>query len=232
MVGTGVAMGAASIIGGMKASDAADRAASNAQQLGQQQLQLSREQMEFNIYQQQQWESIYGSIQDNLSSYYSNLDPSKFKAEFDVDINESFDRAQAQVDANLASRGLQGSGIEAQAVSDIEQGRADALSQSRTQADQEVARQQAGFLGLGMGQQQQNVANINQSYGTQSSALGNLQNMQLGFSQQYGQSAGGFFQTGGNFLGMAAQSMEQTKVPGFTPTESQRQRGWTGGGNS
>lgn len=197
----GIAGAGASILGAMKAGDAADAQAAAAERSAAGQQKLSREQMEYNIYQQQRWESIYGPIQDNLSSYYQGLDPDKFQTQMNVDIGTAYNIAQEQLTASLAARGIQGSGVEAAALAQLEQGRADALSQTRVGAEEQVAGMQSSFLGMGLGQQAGLRQGVNQAFGAGQQAFGNLANFQMGMAQQYGASAGGFMQTAGNLLG-------------------------------
>lgn len=213
MTGAAVVGAGASIFGAHQAGKQADAQASAAERSAQGQQQLSREQMEYNQYQQQKWDSIYGPVQENLSNYYNNLDPDKFQTEMNVDIGTAYNQAQEQLTANLAARGIQGSGVEAQALTNLEQGRADALSQTRVGAEQQVAGMQSNFLSLGLNQQPSLRQNVNSAFGQQQQSLGNMQNLQMGLANQYGQSAGGYMATAGNLLGKVDFSNMFAKTP-------------------
>jgi len=194
-----------------KDADAAQAAAERDRQdrlkLEKQRLEMSQEQLDYNMYQQQLWNSTYGAIEKNVADYYGSLDPAKFEAQMNTDIGTAYNAAKERLDANLASRGLQGSGIEAESLSQLEVGRADAEASTRLRAEEYVAGQQAGFAHQQAGRRAMLEQNVQSAMlGTQQSVSGvaNVygesygQNMAL--AQQYGKSQAGYTAAAGSFL--------------------------------
>lgn len=218
MEGALIAGAGASFYGAYQSSQQADKMTELAQQqlgvqqqLGQQQLQLGRDQLAFNQRQYDMWNQTFGDTQRHLAEYFNNLNPAEFEARGLQNIESAYASAQKRLTENLASRGIQGSGIEAAGAAQIESGRAQAVARNPFETEQQIQQMRQGFLGAGLGQQSQAVSGINQSFGTQTQAVGNQMQLSQGAQQFYlgqanvsGQSAAGFSNLGANLLGYAS----------------------------
>ncbi len=98
------------------------------------------------------WEETFGGLQDNLSEYYTNLDPVKFATQNKSNLSDSMAKQLKQFDESMASQGLQTAGMKQQAAKES----AFALAQGNAQIDmaapEQVAQMQQGFLNFGEGQ--------------------------------------------------------------------------------
>ena len=234
MTGVAAVGVAASVFGARKAGKQADAALAQSERsrqdqlrMQEKQLELSQEQLDYNMYQQQLWNNTYGAIETNLQNYYKELDPGKFQAEMNVDISEYYNKAKESITANLASRGIQGSGIEAQALTDLEMGKAESLAQTGFRAEEQVAGMQSNFLASGKGRQAQIESNIQGSFGTQMGAYGSAVGLHgqqaqasMNLAGQYGASEAGYMQAAGSFLsrGIQGYSKGDTVYDYFNPS--------------
>jgi len=108
------------------------------------------------------WESIYGGIEDNLSSFFSSLTPERFVALGLQNLQKEFQITRQRLGAEFAQRGISGSGIEISTDILLEAQRAKGRAQIRTDAPFKVAEATSKFLALGIGQKlpiQQGVTN-------------------------------------------------------------------------
>lgn len=121
-----------------KANKQAEDAAGKADQLGQGQLAFSREQYD-------DWQRVYGPIQQRLSRYYSSLDANDFAAQGINELNKQFTQVTQQLDRDLARRGVDSpvaDSLKAQLSLDLARDKAEI----RQQAPLAVAQAQQGFL--------------------------------------------------------------------------------------
>jgi hypothetical protein len=197
------AIGVGSLALGYKSAKSAEEAQEKAIGLTEQGIALSKEQMEHNIYQQQKTEAIFGPVMENLSNYYATLDPDKFKAQYDTDIELAFNRAQKSLAATLAYRGIEGSGIEVKARSDLEYGRARLLAETGTKAEEHVAEQQQQFMQLGLGKQAQDASLVNQAFTSGQTALARGAGTYANYAATQGADVAGFAEFGATQLAKA-----------------------------
>jgi len=113
---------------------------------------LTKEQIKFQRDQYNDWKSIYGPLQEDLGTYFKNLTGNKLAAQHIEAIQLESQKAQTNVDAALAQRGLSQSGLEAQALMQNQFSAASQKANIRANADQLANQQKMGFLGLGLGQ--------------------------------------------------------------------------------
>ena len=113
---------------------------------------LTKEQIAFQRDQYNDWKSIYGPLQEDLGTYFKNLTGNKLAAQHIEAIQLESQKAQTNVDAALAQRGLSQSGLEAQALMQNQFNTANQKANIRANVDQLAAQQKMGFLGLGLGQ--------------------------------------------------------------------------------
>lgn len=127
----------------------------------------SAESTEFAKQQYEDWKSVYGPIQNNLSSYYSNLSADYYATVGLENFEIERQNALEDLDATLAQRGIKNSGVATQLKTEE---RIDAAGQRaviRRSAQDQVAQKQQSFLALGQGSNAtgnyQNVLNQNTS---------------------------------------------------------------------
>lgn len=151
-----------------KQAKAADRRQAMAMNAQQNELDFAKEQYD-------DWQNIFGPIQENLSEFYKDLTPDLIETQGLEAIEQERARMTTQLDQNLAQRGISDSGVAAQAQTDIAMQTAEQRAKVRAEAPMKSAQQKLGFLQVGLGQNPQ---------GQVQQALGNQTRMQ---SQQAGQ---------------------------------------------
>lgn len=138
-----VAVAGASVAGSLISSNASKKAAKSANA-------SDKAALEFNKQQYEDWKSVYGPIQDNLSSYYSSLTPDYYETlgleAFELERNSAMD----QIETSLAQRGISDSGIATQIRAGADLGAATTRAQIRRQAPQQAATDKMNFLAVGM----------------------------------------------------------------------------------
>jgi hypothetical protein len=139
----GITKAVGGIVGGVLGSSASKSASSSASS-------AERAQLDFAKQQYEDWKNVYGPVQDNLSSYYSNLSPDYYETlgleNFELERNNAMD----QMDTYLAQQGLVGSGIATQLKATADLTAASERAKIRRQAPQQVATDQMNFLSIGM----------------------------------------------------------------------------------
>lgn len=162
-VGVAGASVAGAVISSSASSKASKRAAAS-----------DAEATDFAKQQYQDWQSVYGPIQDNLSSYYSNLSSDYYEATGLEAFNKEQQSAMEDVDASLAQRGLSNSGIATSIKSIADLTAASSRAKIRRDAPAQVAAQQQGFLQVGMGSDP--TANMQNTLNTNSANAANTAN--------------------------------------------------------
>ena len=104
--------------------------------------------------QYQDWEAMFGPIQENLANYYSSMDPKDFALMGKGTIDEAYQTASDSLQKNLAQRGIQGGGVEAGAQAQLESATALARGQNTLQSEAAYAQAQQDFLATGNQQSQ------------------------------------------------------------------------------
>lgn len=171
----GAAIAAVGSIGGAvlssNASSKATRTAANAQNA----------QLDFDRERYDDWQNIFGGLQENLSSYYNSINPDMYAAAGLEAFEEERSNQMAQLDRSLAQRGLAESGLAATIKTEDAINSAEARAGIRRDAQAKVRDEQTRFLQIGMGQNPGNSV---------SSTLGSIaQNAQVQ-AQQASQAAG------------------------------------------
>lgn len=140
---SGVVSAVGGLVGGVLGQSSANSASKAASSAEAAQLDFAKEQYE-------DWKNVYGPIQDNLSSYYSNLTPDYYAAlgleAFETERTTSMN----QLDTYLAQRGLSNSGVAAELKANAGLEAASQRAQIRRSAPAQVAADQMNFLGIGM----------------------------------------------------------------------------------
>ena len=162
------------------------QAQADSKALSQESLNLTKEEIEFQREQYADWKEIYGDLQEDIGTYFKNISGDTITSQQLTAIQRESQLAQTQVDQALAQRGLTGSGLEAQALQQNMFGTAQQKATVRANADQMVAEQQMGFLGLGLGQGT-NMLGINaQVSSAGASNAASMSNTALGSSVGFG----------------------------------------------
>ena len=187
-------VGAASSASAAKsASKSANAANASADAAAQLQYDASSEQLAFSKQQYDDWQSIYGPIQDNLSSYYKNLSSDTVASLGIQNIEQEYNRSSQLLEQTLAKRGITNSGATTQGVTQLESARMLGRAEVQANAPMVAAQQKQGFLSIGLGAQQQAISGINNAYGNQVSVLGQQAGNNLAQAQNYtNQAAAGY----------------------------------------
>lgn len=105
---------------------------------------------EFQQQQLEDWEAVYGSTEQNLATYYNNLSPDSFAAVGLEAYDKEYTTAMTRLRETMSQRGLRGSNVQTSLESQAGLQRAEARATIRRDAPTEVAKQQQGFLSLGL----------------------------------------------------------------------------------
>jgi hypothetical protein len=218
ILGAAVIGAGSSYMASSSASDSADASTAAANAAAQLQYKTSQAQLEFTKQQYDDWKSIFGDVQENLKSYYNNLSPNTVTSLGLQGIEQEYVRSRQSLDTAMAQRGITNSGVNAQALTNLESNRMLGRANVRATADQTVAAQKAGFLQLGMGQQANLQSGINNAYTNQISLLGqqatNAQQQSQVYANQAAQGYAGIGSSIGSGLNtyMAYQNMQSNQA--------------------
>ena len=135
------------------------------------------EQLQFQKDQQARWDEIFGPAQDHLAEYYNTLNPDDEAAKRVQGLQQAYQDYQQQLDTTLAQRGMSNSGLQAELTSNAMYQNERDKALVRADAPRMVAEQQAGFLGLGMGQAGILQQGMNSAYGNATNNYSNQMNM-------------------------------------------------------
>lgn len=203
-----VAIGGTAIIGAISSSNSAKKASSSAaeaaaasKKAAKLQYQVSMAQLDFAKQQYNEWQGIFGPIEQNLSSYYKNLSSDTFAALGIQNIEQEYTRSREQLDTAMAKRGITDSGANAAGLTELENSRMLGRAQARAQAPTQVANQQLGFLSIGLGQQAQLQNGINNAYSNQINTLGQQATNSMNQSNMYSQQAAASYAGIGQSIG-------------------------------
>ena len=205
-----------------KASSSANAAMASADAQAQLQFEMGMEQLDFQKQQYEDWEAIFGPIQENLSSYYQNLTPDSYAAQGLQGLQQSYQVSRQNLDKNLASRGISDSGVAAAAQTQLEASRMSIAAGIKQSANDQVTQQQSSFLGLGLGQQGALQAGVANSYSNLSNIYGqqsaNNMSMSQTYSSQAAQANAGIGQSIGQGVStyMTYNALQTPQVPNYS----------------
>lgn len=208
MSGIAVAIGGSAVVGGISSNNAAKKASASSaeaaaasKKAAKLQYQVSMAQLDFAKQQYNEWQGIFGPIEQNLSSYYKNLSSDTFAALGIQNIEQEYTRSREQLDTAMAKRGITDSGANAAGLTELETGRMLGRAQARAQAPTQVAQMQQGFLSIGLGQQAQLQQGISNAYSNQIGVFGQQVSNNLNQSNMYAQQAAQGYAGVGNAIG-------------------------------
>ncbi len=205
-------VGVGGLVQGKKAGDAADdkynKASSQLEKYMAQANVFGEDALEFSQGLLTDWEETFGSMQDNLSDYYSGLDPVKYATEYKSNLNDNIDKQLSQMNDTLSASGLQNSGMAAQTAKEAAFAKATGGAVADLAADDKVAAMQQGFVNSGANQQARAESGVAGGYSNliniATGAGRNLANLTTGQAQQSAADAGGFMKGGLNTLSSGA----------------------------
>lgn len=187
------AVGLTNTKGEKQAAKAAAQANANAYAMSQEQIELAKQQLDFQKEQYADWNNIYGDIQANLGDYYKSIDPDKLVTMGLEKQQQEFQQVRASIQRDFAQRGLSNSGQEIATTNTNMMQNATTRAAIRANGDQAANEQAMQFLGLGLGQGTQmlgiigNAAgNANNAYSTGVQSQTSIGNSYLNRSTNYG----------------------------------------------
>tara|TARA_R110002153_G_scaffold195163_5_gene348569 strand:- start:2893 stop:3540 length:648 start_codon:yes stop_codon:yes gene_type:complete len=146
MSGIATAVIGSAVIGGVVASNSASKANSTAKE-------LSADQMAFEQRKLDEWNDVYGPIQDNLGDYYNNLTANYYETVGLENFAQEQQTAMTRLNESLAQRGIDpASGIQASLTAQSELEGAEGRASIRRDAPRAVAEDKSRFLQIGLGQ--------------------------------------------------------------------------------
>ena len=185
---TAVAIGGAAVAGAAASSSAASKASKSAKAATAASSDASAAQLAFSIEQYEDWKSVFGDVQDNLSAYYKNLTPETIQAQGAQAIKQEYAATSQQLTQSLAQRGISGSGLEAQVMTDLATKQAQDQANLRVQAPMMAAQEKMKFLSLGLGQGQLATQGVMGAYSNQAGLASQQASM---YNQQAAQASQG-----------------------------------------
>lgn len=178
----------AAAIGGVSSASSASKASKSANAATAASSEASAAQIAFAREQYDDWKATFGDVQDNLSAYYKNLTPETIQAQGAQALKQEYAATSQQLTQSLAQRGISGSGLEAQVMTDLATKQAQDQANLRVQAPMMAAQEKMKFLSLGLGQGQLATQGVTGAYSSQAG----LASQQAGmYNQQAAQASQG-----------------------------------------
>lgn len=109
-------------------------------------------QLEFDMQRYDDWQNIFGGLQENLSNYYNSISPDYYTAAGLEAFEQEREAQMTRLNETLAQRGLQNSGLAATAKREDAISSAEARASIRREAPRQAREDQSRFLQIGMGQ--------------------------------------------------------------------------------
>lgn len=218
-----VAVGATSLVQGGRQSREADKTMGDsvsavegnvdiAKQLNQYLMQVGAEGQDNAQRMMDDWEANFGGIEEGLSEYYNNLDPTKFATQNKAKLQESMDKSMKQMNEGFATSGIQTGGMKMQAQKEAAFEQAKGNAAIDIAAPEQVNQMKQGFLNTGANQKTQansamtnainnkgNMANMGSS--AMMGANRDISQAYAGWGGQQQDSATGLMGAGGTMMG-------------------------------
>lgn len=139
-------------------------------------LEMSDEQIQLYKDQLDNFQSVFGNVEQNLQNYYKSLSADSVAAKEIQNLEVEFNRASTQINQQLAQRGLSSSGAAASANVTLATNLALNRASARSNAEQNVANQQLSWYTLGQQQKQTALSGLSNAYSQAIGLQGNLAN--------------------------------------------------------
>lgn len=155
----------------------------------------------------QAWEKAFGSIKDNLNSYYNSLNPASETARKVQSLEVNYQQANTRLNETLASRGLANSGIATQAQTQLLSNLATQKAEAEYNAPHDVAKQKLGYYAsIAMPEKRSLDYQQMQAYQNKNNALLGGAQMYQGLANKSEQMANAGMQQVGSALGNLANT--------------------------
>lgn len=206
IVGAAAIGAGTSYMSAKSSSKSADKALASADASSALQYDISMQQLEFQQQRYSDWENIFGPVQENLSRYYKNLSSDSIASLGIQNIEQSYVQSRQNLDTQLAKRGISNSGATAAGLTSLENTRMLGKAEARTNAPQQAAQQQLGFLNAGLGLQSGLQQGISTAYGDQMNILGKQSSTSLAQATNYSNQAAQGYAGIGSSVGQGINS--------------------------
>jgi hypothetical protein len=144
LVGAAAIGVAGTVYASNKASKAAKKAGKRADAADERRMAWEQEQRD-------EWDATYGATEDRLAAYYDKLTPTLRITQGLEAFEKEKGIAMKNVQEQMAQRNIDRSGMSAELDSDVAINSAEARAKIRADAPMQVAKEQAGFLSVGLG---------------------------------------------------------------------------------
>ncbi len=138
------AVAGASVVGSFVSGRSADKASQRASNDAAAELAFAQEQYD-------DWQAVYGPVQDNLAAYYGNISPEYYEAMGLEAIEGEYEVIRTDLERSMAQRGIEDSGVALSLEKDLAINEAEAKADIRRMAPSLAAEEQSRFLQIGMG---------------------------------------------------------------------------------
>lgn len=136
---------AGSVIGSVISSKASSKASQRAAD-------AQNNQLNFDMERYDDWQNIFGGVQENLSNYYNSISPDYYIASGLEAFEKEREAQMGKLNETLAQRGLSNSGLAATVATEDAIASAEARASIRREAPRQAREDQSRFLQIGMGQ--------------------------------------------------------------------------------
>ena len=109
-------------------------------------------QLSFDMERYDDWQNIFGGVQENLSNYYNSISPDYYVAAGLEAFEKEREAQMDKLNETLAQRGLSNSGLAATVATEDAISSAEARASIRREAPRQAREDQSRFLQIGMGQ--------------------------------------------------------------------------------
>ena len=109
-------------------------------------------QLSFDMERYDDWQNIFGGVQENLSNYYNSISPDYYIASGLEAFEKEREAQMGKLNETLAQRGLSNSGLAATVATENAISSAEARASIRREAPRQAREDQSRFLQIGMGQ--------------------------------------------------------------------------------
>lgn len=186
-IGVGAGVSAiSSIFSGISASQSAEKAAKAQADAMNRMVDLQNEQLQLYKDELDNFQAVFGDVQQNLKNFYSGLSADSVAAKDIQNLETEFSRVSTQLNQQMAQRGMLGSGADVAAQTALASNLATGRAEARSNAASKVANQQLGWYSLGTQQKQAALAGLSGAYGQAMQGQSNLASV---YGQQASQAA-------------------------------------------
>ncbi len=143
---------------------------------------LTKEELDFQKEQYADWKAIYGPLQEDLGTYFKNLNGGTLSAPHIQAIQAESQKAQEQINQQLAQRGLSGGGLEAKLLNQNIFSAGMQKAAARASGETLATQKKLGFIGIGLGQGSAMLGNTAQVSSSGASSQSSISGSQAGLS--------------------------------------------------